>query len=87
MIESLQTFAAYNNCIQGSLGKLQGQGVTHFGGFVWSNRVNIIIFLKSLLEICLDLFIIRLYSQRCKFSEDTLKCSLSWKVPPCPECG
>ena len=32
---SLQTFAAYNSCIQGSLGKLQGQGVTHFEGFVW----------------------------------------------------
>ena len=26
----MQTFAAYNSNIQGSLGKLQGQGVTHF---------------------------------------------------------
>ena len=32
---ALQTFAAYNSYRQGSLGKLQGQGVTHFGGFVW----------------------------------------------------
>ena len=31
----LQKFEAYNSCIQWSLGKLQGQGVTHFGGFVW----------------------------------------------------
>ena len=27
LVEPLQTFAAYNICIQGSLGKLQGQGV------------------------------------------------------------
>ena len=27
---SLQRFAAYNSCLEGSLGKLQGQGVTHF---------------------------------------------------------
>ena len=27
---ALHTFAAYNSCIQWSLGKLQGQGVTHF---------------------------------------------------------
>ena len=30
MLQTIETFAAYNICVQGSLGKLQGQGVTHF---------------------------------------------------------
>ena len=29
-VESLQTFVAYNSCLKEGLGKLQGQGVTHF---------------------------------------------------------
>ena len=46
-VEPLQTFAAYNSCTQGRLGKLQGQGVTHFGGFVWR---------RILMEGCVTFF-------------------------------